>query len=97
MTNTGKSESMVERVARAIALEHLDPETLAAVYPDLWFVAESYFDLARAAIDASGVEDLIRTATAFVEELRRMGYGETSERALPGSFDPFVEALERLN
>lgn len=43
------------------------------------------------------VDDLIRTASAFVEELRRMGYGETSERALPGSFDTFVEALERLN
>lgn len=52
MTNTGKSESMVERVARAIALEDLDPETRAAVNPDVWFVAESYFDLARAAIKA---------------------------------------------
>lgn len=42
---------MLERVARAIALAALDPETRAAVNPDKWFVAESYYDLARAAIE----------------------------------------------
>ncbi len=46
------AESMVEKVATAIALEHLDPETRAAVDRNEWFVAESYFDLARAAIEA---------------------------------------------
>lgn len=46
------SENMVERVARAIALEHLDRETRDAIDPDVWFVAESYYDLARAAIEA---------------------------------------------
>lgn len=43
---------MVERVARAIALADLDPETRAAVDPDVWFVAESYYALARAALEA---------------------------------------------
>lgn len=37
---------------------------------------------------------LIQTASDFIEELRRMGYGETGDRALPGSFDSFVAALE---
>ncbi|MEN3149227.1 hypothetical protein ABCW43_18165 [Neorhizobium sp. IRAMC:178] len=44
--------SKVEEVARAIALEDLDPETRAAVDPDKWVVSESYYALARAAIAA---------------------------------------------
>lgn len=40
--------------------------------------------------------DLIRTASDFIAELKSMGYGETSERALPGSFDPFIEALRKV-
>lgn len=43
---------MIERVARAIALASLDPETREAVDPDRWEVADSYHDLARAAIEA---------------------------------------------
>jgi len=40
--------------------------------------------------------DLLRTATAFIEELKAFGYGETSEKALPGAFDAFVEAVNKL-
>lgn len=43
---------MVERVARAIALAQLDNDTRAAVDPNTWPVAESYCDMARAAIEA---------------------------------------------
>ena len=37
---------------------------------------------------------LIQTAQEFVDELRQMSYGETSNRPLPGSYDPFVAALD---
>lgn len=40
------------------------------------------------------VTQLIRTADDFVEELRRFGYGETNLKPLPGSYGPFVAALE---
>jgi hypothetical protein len=40
--------------------------------------------------------DLLRTATAFLEELKAFGYGETSEKALPGAYDPFVRAVNAL-
>lgn len=43
---------MVERVARAIALAQLDNDTRAVVDPNTWPVAESYCDMARAAIEA---------------------------------------------
>ena len=43
---------MIERVARAIALAQLDNDTRAAVDPNTWPVAESYCDMARAAIEA---------------------------------------------
>lgn len=46
------SKSMVERVARAIALAALDDDTRAIVDPETWPVAESYYDSARAAIEA---------------------------------------------
>lgn len=46
------SESMVERVARAIALAALDDDTRSVVNPETWPVAESYCDMARAAIEA---------------------------------------------
>jgi hypothetical protein len=56
----------------------------------------AFVEAINAAIAKSDFPDIIRTAFAFVEELRRMGYGETSERALPGSFDPFLEALRKV-
>ena len=43
---------MIERVARAIALAALDDETRSVVDPENWPVAESYCDMARAAIEA---------------------------------------------
>ncbi len=43
---------MIERVARAIALAQLDNDTRAVVDPNTWPVAESYCDMARAAIEA---------------------------------------------
>jgi hypothetical protein len=42
------------------------------------------------------VDDLLRTATAFIEEMKAFGYGETSEKALPGAYDPFVQAVDAL-
>lgn len=51
------------------------------------------------AIDALADEaysDLLRTSTAFIEELKAFGYGESSEKALPGSFEPFRDAVERM-
>jgi hypothetical protein len=47
-------------------------------------------------VSPHGMNDLLRTATAFIEELKAFGYGETSEKALPGSFDPFRDAVERM-
>lgn len=58
--------SKVEEVARAIALEDLDPETRAAVDPDKWLVSESYYALARAAIAAmKEPTPAMKTAAAF--------------------------------
>lgn len=68
-----KPMSMIERVARAIALEALDPETRAAVDPEKWFVAESYYDLARAAI-----EEMRKPTEAMVNET---GGGECNKWA----------------
>lgn len=51
------TETMVERVARAIALAHLEPEARDAVDPEKWFVSEGYHDLAHAAIEAMRDED----------------------------------------
>jgi hypothetical protein len=47
-------------------------------------------------VRADTVSDLLRTATAFIEELKAFGYGETSEKALPGAYDPFVRAVNAL-
>lgn len=44
--------TMIERVARAICLAHLDDETRHAVDPATYPVTPGYFDLARAAIEA---------------------------------------------
>lgn len=75
---------MVERVARAIALEDLDPETRAAVDPDVWFVAESYYDLARAAIEAmreptGAMEDAAFSSTLTIP---KRGYQAMIDAAL---------------
>ena len=43
---------------------------------------------------APEIVDLIRAGAAFVAELKRFGYGETSELPLPGTYDPFLLALE---
>jgi len=47
-------------------------------------------------VRADTVSDLLRTAAAFIEELKAFGYGESSEKALPGAYDPFVQAIERM-
>jgi hypothetical protein len=47
-------------------------------------------------VRADTASDLLRTATAFIEELKAFGYGETSEKALPGAYDPFRDAVERM-
>jgi hypothetical protein len=92
------SEEMIERVARAMC------EATGTIWggprgeadPDFAFVRVFYISMARAAIEASGMNDLLRTATAFIEELKAFGYGETSEKALPGSFDAFIRAVNAL-
>lgn len=40
--------------------------------------------------------DLIRAATDLVQEMEEMGYGKTSDRALPGSWDTMVAALAEV-
>lgn len=39
------------------------------------------------------VTELIRSATDFISDLQRMGYGDQT-RPLPTSYDDFVDALE---
>ena len=46
--------------------------------------------------ERSRYSDLLRTAAAFIEELKAFGYGQTSEKALPGSYDAFVQAVDAL-
>lgn len=43
----------------------------------------------------SNLSHLIAASSTLVEEMKAMGYGETSDRPLPGAWDGFVEALER--
>lgn len=38
---------------------------------------------------------LLSASSTLVEEMKAMGYGETSDRPLPGAWDGFVEALAR--
>lgn len=44
--------------------------------------------------DASSA--LIRAATDLVQEMEEMGYGKTSDRALPGSYDNLLAALKEV-
>lgn len=39
---------------------------------------------------------LIRAATDLVQEMEEMGYGKTSDRALPGSWDTMLAALAEV-
>ncbi|KAA0685978.1 hypothetical protein DTW90_34390 [Neorhizobium sp. P12A] len=69
-------QTMIERVAKAIAIEALDPETRAAVDQEKWFVAESYYDLARAAIEAMIEPSEAMKAAGDIEcEDKGMGLG----------------------
>lgn len=85
-------EKLVERVARAI----WDSHELAdfSVAPSI----EKGFHLngARAAIEASGLLPLLSAAEAFIAEAESMGWGETSETALPGSWDTLVKAVREV-
>jgi hypothetical protein len=61
---------------------------------------ESYRRQAERAVAALNAERadhaaLIRAATSFVEEAERMGWGKTSETALPGSWDDLKMAVKR--
>ena len=40
------------------------------------------------------IHELIKTATAFVDELKAFGLGDGPDLPLPGSYDPFVMALD---
>lgn len=76
---------MVEKVARAIALEHLDPETRAAVAPNKWVVAESYLNLARAAIEAmrEPTEEMLENTVDKRGSMRILEYTTPDERSQP--------------
>jgi hypothetical protein len=39
---------------------------------------------------------LLHAASLFISEAERMGYGKTSEKALPGSFDLLVKAVREV-
>lgn len=45
---------------------------------------------------ADACADLIRASSALIEELKAFGYGQTSEKALPGSYDALMAELERI-
>ena len=47
-------------------------------------------------VRADHVSDLIRTATEFVEELNLFGFGASPDLPLPGAYDPFLAALEKV-
>lgn len=81
------NERLVEKVARAIYDEMDLSDSLAL--PE----ATRY---AGAAIDASGLSALICAATEFVKEAEEMGFGKTSDRALPGSYDNLLAALKEV-
>jgi|UniRef100_A0A6H1Z9Y5 hypothetical protein len=84
-------ERLVEKVARSLAAAFPNgSDTLHYLYES---AAGEYNELAKVAIDASGLPALIRAATDLVKEAEEMGFGKTSEKALPGSWDALVQAL----
>lgn len=52
--------------------------------------------MVKAAIETTGILALIRAATDLVQEMEEMGYGKTSDRALPGSYDNLLAALAEV-
>jgi len=72
---------MVERVARAIALASLDDETRAVVDPETWPVANSYYDMAIAAIEA------MRMPTKEMEGTYLVAGGLAAEDLWPAMID----------
>ena len=55
---------------------------------------ENLYDKAAERIDR--FEPLLTAATTFIEEAERMGWGKTSETALPGSYDALVKAVKEM-
>jgi len=51
---------------------------------------------AKTAIAACGIHDLLHAATSFISEAEEMGWGKTSETALPGSYDTLKMALDKV-
>jgi hypothetical protein len=93
-------EEMIERVEESLVTALKQDDGAYARYDGNGLITlDGQFDvrsLSRSAIEASGMNDLLRTASAFIEELKAFGYGETSEKALPGAYDPFVQAVDAL-
>lgn len=96
-------EKLVERVARSIVASlHEDASGFGYIgdadnLTDV--VVDDRVDMiaaAKATIDASGLLPLLSAAEAFISEAERMGYGKTSEKALPGSFDALVKAVREV-
>lgn len=51
---------------------------------------------ARAVLNASGLLPLLTASEAFIREAEEMGWGKTSDKALPGSWDALIVALEEV-
>jgi len=79
-----EEKQRVDRVAAAIAGE-LDEKR--------FYSCPAFQSAARCAIEASGLLPLLSAATTFIEEAESMGWGETSEKAFPGSFDALLKAV----
>src|SRR5688500_18088515 len=82
---------LVEKVARALNHVECEPHKDVTGYGDTFGwedvmsqVRERHLATSRTAIEASGLPALIRAATDLVQEMEEMGYGKTSDRALPG-------------
>ena len=50
----------------------------------------------KAAARLDQLEPLLSAATTFIEEAESMGWGKTSETALPGSYDTLVKAVREV-
>lgn len=87
-------ENLVERVAKSLA--GVFPNGSDTLHYQYEKATDDYTDLANAALEASGLLPLLSAATTFIEECDRMGWGETSETALPGSFDLLRKAVNEV-
>jgi hypothetical protein len=87
-------ERLVEKVAHAIRDKCAELDQRDDVLDaDAMLFSKEY---AVSAIEATGISALIRAATDLVKEAEEMGFGKTSETALPGSWDALIVALEEV-